>query len=217
VTGNYQRTPLGDSFSRIGREAAATALQQSAKALPCTVVSVNGQFVTVKFETNAGPFTLPNITIPINTSQYDWLPIQAGDPGYTQPADIALAHISGVSDSLPNLVQSGNLTGLAFQPIAKKQYTAANSNQRVVQGPAGVLLQDMGANTTLNLTPSTIALSATSSVTVSGGTTITVQVGGISIVINASGVAITGNLTVSGNINTTGGVVQKAGVPYTFP
>ena len=180
MIGNYQRTPIGESLNRISRDAANTQLQQSGKALPCTVVQVSGQFVTVKFQANAGPFTLPNITIPINTSEYDWLPIQVGDPGYTQPADITLANISGVSASVPQLVQSGNLTGLAFQPVAKKQWTAANSNQRVVQGPAGVLLQDMGANTTLNLTPSTITLSATTSITLTaGGHTITISSAGI--------------------------------------
>ena len=105
MIGNYQRTPIGESLNRISRDAANTQLQQSGKALPCTVVQVSGQFVTVKFQANAGPFTLPNITIPINTSEYDWLPIQVGDPGYTQPADITLANISGVSASVPQLVQ----------------------------------------------------------------------------------------------------------------
>lgn len=186
MIGNFQRTPIGESLNRIARDASGTALQQSGKAIPCTVTEVLGQFVTVKFETNAGPFTLPNITIPINTSEYDWLPIQVGDPGYTQPADVTLAHISGVSMSVPNLVQSGNLTGLAFQPVAKKQWTAANSNQRVVQGPAGVLLQDTGANTTLNLTPTSITLAAT--------TTITLQVGGHTLVINSSGITLDGIL-----------------------
>jgi hypothetical protein len=184
--GNYQRTPIGVSLNRIAQEAVATALQQSGKALPCSVVSVSGQFVTVKFEVNQGTFTLPNVTIPIATSKYDWIPVQVGDTGQTVPSDVSLSGINGMGGGVPNLVQGGNLSALVFQPISNKGWTAANSNQRVVQGPAGVLLQDTGANTTINLTSSTVAVSATSSLTFSAG--------GHTLVINGSGISLDGIL-----------------------
>ena len=182
--GNYRRTPIGASLPRIARETADTQLQKTAKALPCTVVSVNGQFVTVKFEVDAGPFTLQNITIPINTSKYDWIPVQSGDTGYTQPANVALANISGVTTSIPALVQSGNLTGLAFQPAARKQFTAVNSNQRVVQGPAGARVQTLDGAVIIEV----------------GETVATITIGSLVFTATGSGVAIVGNLTVTGEI-----------------
>jgi len=182
---NYQRTPIGVSLNRISYESVATALEQSGKALPCKVVSVSGQFVTVSFQVNGGPFTITNITIPIATSKYDWIPVQVGDEGTTQAADVSLAGVTGVGGNPPNLVQGCNLTSLVFQPLSNKTWTASNSNQRVVQGPAGVLLQDTGANSTLNLTSSAISVSATS---------ITFSAGGHTLVINASGISLDGIL-----------------------
>jgi hypothetical protein len=161
MNGNFQRTPIGESIQRIAREGVGTQLQREAKALPCSVVSVNGQFVTVKFEVNSGIFTLPNITIPINTSEYDWIPVQVGDLGYTQAADVALAAVSGVSSNVPNLVQGMNLTSLVFQPISNMAWTVANSNQRIVQGPSGAVIQVTGGATSLTVTSSGIFLKTT--------------------------------------------------------
>jgi GpV Apex motif len=173
--GNYTRTPVGVSLDRIAHDAVAQALEQVGKGLPCTVVSVSGQFVTVNFEVNGGLYKLPNVTIPINTSQYDWLPVQLGDSGYTQAADVSLAAVSGVSNNVPTLTQSANLTGLCFQPVSNKTWTGP-ANMRVVQGPGGVLVQDLAATTTFRLTPGNITMSA----------------GGHTIVISSAGVVIDG-------------------------
>src|SRR5579863_1570479 len=186
MTGNYQRTPIGASLPRIAQEAVLTALQQNGKALPCQVVAVNGQFVTVSFDVNGNPFTIPNVTIPINTSRYDWLPVQTGDLGYTQAADVSLAAVSGINSNTPNLAHSMNLTALAFQPVGNKAWSVPASTQRVVQGPGGVLLRDTGNATTLNVTPSEINLAA--------ATSITMTAGGHTITINSTGVIIDGKV-----------------------
>lgn len=170
---NFQRTPLGESWNRIAREAVATALQQSGKGLPCSVVSVQGQFVTVRFEVNSGDFTLPNVTIPIATSEYDWIPVQPGDKGMTIPADVTLAGVNGSGGGVPNLVQSANLAALLFQPVANRQWTGGGG-QRIVQGPGGVLLQTMGGAVSFNLTGSSISMTA-------GGHTLTVSAAGVAI------------------------------------
>lgn len=184
MNGDYQKTPVGLSLARIAMEAVATALQQSGKALPCSVVSVSGQFVTVKFEVNPGTFTIPNVTIPIATSKYDWLPVQVGDTGVTQPADVHLAGINGTGGGTPNLVQSANLTALVFVPVAVKQWAVPDATQRVVQGPGGALIQDTGAASKVDVTPTTVTITAADSVTL--------QVGGQSIVITASAITIGG-------------------------
>lgn len=187
--GNYQKTPIGLSLGRIAREAVATALQQTGKALPCTVVAVSGQFVTVNFEIAPGPFTLENVTIPIATSAYDWLPIQKGDIGTTVAADVDLAPIT-TGSGIASLVQQPNLTALVFQPLPKKSATVPNVNQRVVHGPAGVLLQDTGANCTFDLTTTDIAGVAATTVSFKAGTSVTLICGANSITLSSAGVVI---------------------------
>jgi hypothetical protein len=173
--GNYTRTPVGPSLARIGLEAVSEALERGGKGLPCKVVSVSGQFVTVNFEVNGGLYKLTNVTIPINTSQYDWIPVQEGDFGYTQAADVSLAAVSGVSSNPPTLTESANLTALCFQPVSNKTWTGP-ANMRVVQGPGGVLVRDIAGTTTFNLTPGSITMAA----------------GGHMIVISSAGVVIDG-------------------------
>jgi hypothetical protein len=173
MSGNWTRTPIGQSLPRIAQEAVEKALEQLGKGLPCRVVSVNGQFVTVSFDVKGGIYNLPNVTIPINTSVYDYLPIQPGDEGYTQAADVSVAGVSGVSSGSPNLVQGGNLSNLVFQPISNKGWMN-HGNMRVTQGPGGVLVQDMGASTTFLLTPGNITMTA-------GGHTVAISSAGVVI------------------------------------
>lgn len=196
-TGNYQKTPLGQSLARISREAVATALQQTGKGLPCTVVAVSGQFVTVNFEIAGGPFTLPNITIPITTSRYDWIPVQIGDTGMTVAADVYLGGVTGQGGGVAPLVQRLNLTALAFQPLPKVVWTVPNANQRVVQGPAGALVQTLDGKNSINL--------------VSGS--ITISIGGSQVMeITSAGVAITGTLTATGEITAGQGGGDQVGL-----
>lgn len=179
MTGNYSKTPLGSSFNRIATQVTATAVQQFGKALPCSVVAVLGQIVKVKFEINAPGLTLPgSVVMPIATSLYDWLPVQIGDTGVTMPADVYLGGISGLGGGIANLTQRANLTSLVFVPVAKASWSVPNANQRVVQGPAGVLLRDTGAASNVDITT----------------TGITLSFGGHSIVINASGITLDGIL-----------------------
>jgi hypothetical protein len=183
MSGNYQRTPLGPALSRLARAAAQNELQQGGKSLPVSVKSVSGQFLTLQFEVNSGPFTIQSVTVPTQTSLYDWIPWQPGDTGVVQPANVHLAGISGEGGALPNLEQSANLTALSFAPVAKKGWTVPDPNQRVVQGPNGVLLRDTGAASSFNLTPSSITQTSDS---------ITLTAGGHTIVINSSGITLDG-------------------------
>ena len=175
--GNYQKTPLATSLNRIAQESAATAIQQFGKALPCSVVAVKGQIVKVKFSVTS-PFTIPQVTIPIATSLYDWLPVRPGDTGVTMPADVYLGGISGLGGGTANMTQRANLTALVFVPVSNTAWTAPDPTQRVVQGTGGVLLQDLAAASVVNIQPTQISLTC----------------GGHSIVINSTGVIIDGHV-----------------------
>lgn len=168
---DYGKTWLADSLNQLATQKALTAIQQTGRALPCSVVAVSGQIVTVKFEVQ-GTFTLPQVTMPIATSRYDWLPIQVGDPGYTAPADVYLGGISGLGGGIANMSQRGNLTTLVFTPVSNAAWTAANVNQRVVQGPAGVLIKTTNGAIYIDLTTADITINGniilTGSLTASG-------------------------------------------------
>lgn len=127
-----------------GSRRALEAIQNIGRALPCRVTAISGQIVTVAFQLQGTPYTLPEVTMPIATSIYDWLPIQVGDQGYTQAADAYLGGISGLGGGIADLTQPGNLAALVFVPVANSGWSApgGDSNMRVTQGPDGVLVQD---------------------------------------------------------------------------
>ena len=170
--GNYQKTPLGLSLNRIARQSVGNEIQQQGKALPCSVVAVRGQIVTVKFEVKSTS-TIPQVTIPIATSRYDWLPVQVGDTGVTMPADVYLGGISGLGGGVANMTPRANLTALVFVPCAQAAWTVPDINQRVVQGQTGVLLRDLADKCRLSLT----AFGLT--VTIGGVVVATIDVQGI--------------------------------------
>lgn len=160
--------------------------------MPCSVVSVSGQIVKVKFELNAAPFTLPPVTLPIATSIYDWLPVQVGDAGVTLPADYYLGGISGLGGGVADLRQHGNLSTLVFQPISNKSWSVPDASQRVVQGPGGVLVRDTSNAATINTTPAQIELALGSSSIVLTSSTITLTVGAQVMQVTATGITLNG-------------------------
>lgn len=157
---NVQKTPFAPSLNRFAQEKILDAVQQLGKALPCHVTAVDGQIVTVAFDVN-GAWTLPTVTMPIATSIYDWLPIQVGDKGYTAPADVYMGGVSGLGGGTADLTRRGNLATLVFTPVSNSSWTTADVNRRVVQGPEGVLAQDMGGKSFTLITPTGITITAT--------------------------------------------------------
>jgi hypothetical protein len=183
-TGNYSKTPLGSSFSRIANEVAATTMQQLGRALPCSVVHVAGQIVTVKFEISS-EFTIPQVTIPIAGAEYVRFPTQIGDKGFVIPADAYLGGVSGLGGGVAGLTQQMNLTALVFLPIGNKSFFAVNPNAVVIYGPDGVVLQDTGAAAVMTLIPTSITFTL--------GTSI-LQITPAEISLTASTIALNGNI-----------------------
>jgi hypothetical protein len=206
--GNYQKTPLGSSFNRISREVAATAIQQIGRALPCSVVAVSGQIVTVKFEIST-EFTIPQVTIPIAGAEYIRFPTQIGDKGFVLPADAYLGGISGLGGGVANLTPPMNLAALVFFPIGSKFFSSVNPNAVVIYGPDGVVLRDTGSAAVITLIPASITMTL-------GASSLTIAAGEITIsspVIALNGTVIqtagsgTGSVSLVGPVNVTNDVV----------
>lgn len=173
--GNAQKTPYALSANKIARNRAEDRIQQTGRDWPCSVVSRKGQVVTVKFEIATGDpqITLPNITVPIDTSEYDWLPLQRGAKGVVRSADAYLGGISGLGGGTADLSARGNLSALVFHPTSDAEWTAANTDQRIINGgPDGILLTGAGGSVEISSSGITMKF---------GGKTVTLTSAGLII------------------------------------
>lgn len=97
------------------------AQEQLTKSIPCHVVSVDKDFITVAFETSNSIFTPPTVKIPQSMSQYQREPTQVGDRGYAVPSDYYLGGVTGVAGGRTDFYPRGNLTAISFQPVSHTQ------------------------------------------------------------------------------------------------
>ncbi len=195
---NAQKNWLQLSLNRFGQKKAAEAIQQLGKALPCSVAAIpvaGVPIVTVKFEVNAAPFTIPNVTCPLFGPEWIRYPVAVGTKGVVFPADAYLGGVSGIGDGVAQLgVLPGNLSALVFFPIGNKTWDPSESpNSLVLYGPDGVIIRDAEKKTTITLTVD--------------GVVIQVQAG--------KALTVEGNLIVSGNLQLGGTIeAQPGGAPY---
>lgn len=176
MSDNYSKLWIQRTANQTAINRARQAIENMGRALPCRVVGINGSIVTVAFEVNAAPYTLPNITIPKAESNWVREPTQEGDFGYTVPSDAYLGGVSGLGGGVATLTRPGNLSALVFQPVSNKNSPPIDPNAAQVQGPNGVILK-----TTEGI--------ASSVVTNQEGTTVTF--GSTTLIINASGITMT--------------------------
>lgn len=139
---NAQKIPFARYLNLSAQKKVLDAIQLLGKALPCRVVSSNGLTVVVKFELANVPFTLPQVTMPIASSQYDRIPLQAGDPGVTLPAAAYLGGVSGLGGGTADLSSPANLSALVFVPIENTGFAAFDATKRVLYGQTGVQIAD---------------------------------------------------------------------------
>ena len=206
---NAQKIPLGLSLNQAMSRASESRVQQVGKCLPCSVVSVDGAMITVKFEVKADPLTLPQVKMPLFGPEYVRYPIQAGDKGFAISADAYLGQMSGLGDGTADLTVQPNLSTLAFMPCGNTGWRSVDHDAVVIYGPNGVVVQDADQNCTLTLTPSgyTIDLGSNPWTITAGGITITgsgnmaIDLGANLLDITSSMVTIHGDLTVTGTIN----------------
>lgn len=199
---NEQKLPLARTLPRAIHNQVNDAFQREGQALPCSVVSVAGAIVTVKFEVNSA-FTLPNVTVPLAGAEYIRYPIQKGDKGYVIPADARLAGMSGIGGGVSDLSQPANLTALVFFPFANAKWSNVDSQAVTIYGPNGVALRDSQNKSNITLIPSGIAVStdtftvnANSSANIASSGTTSIS-GNTSVTVSSSGMASMSGATVS--------------------
>lgn len=173
---NSRKTHLAVKLDNAARQRAGDAIQLTGRALPCAVSQASGQIVTVSWQVNGSPYTLPSVTMPLQSSLYDWIPVQPNDLGVAVPADTYLGGISGLGGGTADLSQRANLATHFFLPVANKSWQppGGDPNKRVIQGPSGARVQDVAGKTVIVVDGSniTITVAAGQRVTISsGGTT----------------------------------------------
>ena len=167
---DYQRLWAQQHLDQMGHRKAAEAIEQLGMALPCHGVAVDGSLVTVAFDVQNPPWTLPNVTIPKAESPYYRQPVQVGDTGVTVPVDASLSGVAGFG-GVPQYGRRGNLTALMFQPVASKVSPPVNDTQAIISGPGGALIQTPDGSVSINLTANGVTItvgSSTWSMTASG-------------------------------------------------
>ena len=171
-----------------------TVMDVMGKSLPCHVIETAGQIVTVAFDMPVGaPWILPQITLPVASSPYDYIPLQVGDTGFTVPADAYLGGISGLGGGQATWARPGNLDALVFVPVGKQSFTASNASARIIQGPDGWIAQTtQGTTCTAVGNQNGITLTYGSTQIVMNSSSITLTAGGQTVTLDSSGFAIGG-------------------------
>lgn len=161
------------------RQAIARAKEEifaQGKALPCHVTAVNGAIVTVSFDVDSAPYTLPEIAIPKAESPWIRMPTQVGDRGMTVPCDVYLKGASGQGAGTAKLTRGANFSDLVFVPISSANSAPSTQNAAIVQGPDGAIIQTEDGNTIMTV----------------NSTGVTIQVGTYKVEITSSGLSING-------------------------
>lgn len=188
---NAQKTPFTRTINEFALRKATDAIQLLGKALPASVVSVTNSIVTVNFELNT-TFTLPQVTVPIATSQYRREPTQVGDLGVVRPADVHLGGITGLGGGTADLTVPANLSALVWEPVANQNWSATDdANAYLIYGPNGAIIRDTGKNCIVTLDQTQITLSGKNEVTIKVGNS-------VSVILTSSQVQINGTLVING-------------------
>lgn len=178
MAANNLKLWVQSNLNKLAVNRARNEIQNTGRCLPCSVVAVNGSLVTVKFEVNSRPWTLPQITIPKAESQWIRMPIQVGDAGITIPADVLIGNISGLSGGVPTMAKPGNLSALVFLPVASKNFSSVNASAAYIAGPQGAVIQTQDGTSSIVVNESGI----------------TMTFGGKVVTLNSSGFTIDGVL-----------------------
>lgn len=143
MVSNAQKTPIARSLERFAQRKAGAALELEGRSLPASVAAVLGSgIVTVKFELANISYTLNNITVPVEGSEYVRIPIQVGMLGWVKSADAYLGGVSGLGGGTADLTVRPNLSNLVWSPIGNKNWSAPDDpNKLVLYGPDGAILR----------------------------------------------------------------------------
>src|ERR1700730_3807475 len=138
---NFAKLWLQKAQNQLAINRASQEIQKQGRALPCRVTAVTGSIVTVEFEMDTSPWTLPPITIPKAESPWIRMPTQVGDTGLTMPADVYLGGISGLGGGTGSFTRRGNLSALVFVPVSNGDSPPDDPNAAQVCGPNGARIR----------------------------------------------------------------------------
>lgn len=194
MASNYAKLWLQKDANRNAIRRAQEQIQSTGSALPCRVVAVSGAIVTVAFEVDSQPWTLPRISIPKAESNWIRMPTQVGDYGITVPVDTYIGNISGMGGGLPKLtVRPFNLSALVFMPVSNKSSPPQDQNAAIVQAPNGAIVQTTGGTTSSIITNTSGTVITYGSATIMiNATGITMSAGGQTLSLTSSGIVING-------------------------
>lgn len=155
MASNAQKTPFARSLNVAAERRAREAIQLLGKALPASVVSVNGSIVTVSFQVNSAPWTLPQITCSLFGPEYIRYPIQPGCSGVVFPADCSLGGVNGLGSGTASVFNKpANLSALVFFPIGNANWPPPDDPDALCEyAPNGLIARDSDSNCILKVTP----------------------------------------------------------------
>lgn len=167
----FRKSPPADWLPRLARTHARSVNEHDGKALPASVITVQGRIVTVRLEVDCNP-ALPPLNVPIAENEYMRVPIQPGCKGLVVSADVSLGQMTGMGARRPALNDSSpNLSSCLFLPLSHAEWEKLDGNMLQLYGVAGVQVTDrLNGSSTVTLTKDSVTLSTgAATVTLSGG------------------------------------------------
>lgn len=197
ITDNFLKLWFKKNINALAIRRASELIGNLGYALPCSVTAVSGQMVTVKWEMDTSPWTLPTVTIPCaGQSPWNYRPTQIGDTGIAVPASVLLGQIVGTTNTAATFKPPGNLSALVFVPVGTKAFTPPDANAYLIQGKNGFIGQTTSGTTcsvvangngiTLTFGSNTLTLDSNGFTVTAGGKTLTIN----SSAITADGIVI---------------------------
>lgn len=130
------------------------------RSLPCHVVAVQGQIVTVQFDMLPDGTIYPEVTIPVATFPYIRCPIQIGEKGVTVAADVSLRGVSGLGTGMATRSLTFSLTPIFFVPLSNNGWSEEDPNKIVLYGPDGAILKTEDGASSVNVEPGKVTTKA---------------------------------------------------------
>lgn len=210
MSDNAQKTHLAVSLDALARGRAVDGDHMFGKELPCSITEIiSSNLVKVKFEIK-GPFTLPEIVIPVSSPHYGRVPHQVGDKGIARTIDYYQGGITKDGGGTADFTQRANLSNLQFTGVGQKEIPGGNGDLNAYQlyGKNGVVLSDQDAqgnkHTVLTILPDKIVVDLTNS---TGGKTLEIK--------GTTTLTFDGDLRVKGNITAGFGTTNKTLLNHT--
>lgn len=155
-----QKFPFVKALANVVKVASEDNDAIRGRELPCHVVAVKGQIVTVQFDMLPGGVQYPQVTIPIATFPYIRFPVQVGDRGVTLAADVSLRGISGLGAGMASLSLSPSLTPLFFVPLSNSEWSEEDPQKVTIYGPDGVICKTRGGDSSVTVEPGKVTIKA---------------------------------------------------------